>query len=194
MDVDLIFKIAAIGILVAVLNQVLSRAGRDEQAMMTTLAGLVVVLMMVVQEIAQLFTMVKTPVPPVMEGIMQIAALAVTAVLCAAVIRRGAPEAALVLVLAAGCWMLMLAAGALGSVVEAIGRLAGRAGLDSTLVEPVLKTAAISILTKVTGEVCRAAGEGGAAAFVEVAGTILALAVALPLAEGVLTMMAELLG
>ena len=60
MDVDLSFKIAAIGILVAVLNQVLSRAGRDEQAMMTTLAGLVVVLMMVVQEIAQLFTMVKT--------------------------------------------------------------------------------------------------------------------------------------
>ena len=60
MDVDLIFKIAAIGILVAVLNQVLSRAGRDEQAMMTPLAGLVVVLMMVVQEIAQLFTMVKT--------------------------------------------------------------------------------------------------------------------------------------
>ena len=59
MDVDLIFKIAAIGILVAVLNQVLSRAGRDEQAMMTTLAGLVVVLMMVVQEIADLFDMVK---------------------------------------------------------------------------------------------------------------------------------------
>ena len=60
MDVDLIFKIAAIGILVAVLKQVLSRAGRDEQAMMTTLAGLVVVLMMVVREIAALFTLVKT--------------------------------------------------------------------------------------------------------------------------------------
>ena len=59
MEVDLIFKIAAIGILVAVLNQVLSRAGRDEQAMMTTLAGLVVVLMMVVQEIANLFNLVK---------------------------------------------------------------------------------------------------------------------------------------
>lgn len=60
MDVDLIFKIAAIGILVAVLNQVLSRAGRDEQAMMTTLAGLVVVLMMVVKEIASLFDLVKS--------------------------------------------------------------------------------------------------------------------------------------
>lgn len=59
MEVDLIFRIAAIGILVAVLNQVLIRAGRDEQAMMTTLAGLVVVLMMVVQEISDLFDLVK---------------------------------------------------------------------------------------------------------------------------------------
>lgn len=60
MDVDLIFKIAAIGILVSVLNQVLSRSGRDEQAMMTTLAGLVVVLAMVVQQISELFDLVKT--------------------------------------------------------------------------------------------------------------------------------------
>ena len=59
MDVDLIFKIAAIGILVSVLNQVLSRAGRDEQATMTTLAGLVVVLVMVVQQISGLFELVK---------------------------------------------------------------------------------------------------------------------------------------
>ena len=59
MDVDLIFKIAAIGILVSVLNQVLSRSGRDEQATMTTLAGLVVVLMMVVQQISGLFDLVK---------------------------------------------------------------------------------------------------------------------------------------
>ena len=60
MDVDLIFKIAAIGILVAVLNQLLVRSGREEQAMMTTLAGLVVVLMMLVQEISDLFQLVKT--------------------------------------------------------------------------------------------------------------------------------------
>lgn len=59
MNVDLIFKIAAIGILVSVLNQVLARSGREEQATMTTLAGLVVVLMMVVQEISALFDLVK---------------------------------------------------------------------------------------------------------------------------------------
>ena len=60
MNIDLIFKIAAIGIIVAILNQVLSRSGRDEQATMTTLAGLVVVLMMVAKEIADLFQLVKT--------------------------------------------------------------------------------------------------------------------------------------
>ena len=60
MDVDLIFKIAAIGILVAVLSQLLVRSGREEQAMMTTLAGLVVVLMMMVQQISQLFDLIKT--------------------------------------------------------------------------------------------------------------------------------------
>lgn len=60
MDVDLIFKIAAIGILVAVLNLLLVRSGREEQAMMTTLAGLVVVLMMLGQQISDLFDLVKT--------------------------------------------------------------------------------------------------------------------------------------
>ena len=60
MDVDLIFKIAAIGILVAVLNQLLVRSGREEQAMMTTLAGLVVVLMVMVREISELFDLIRT--------------------------------------------------------------------------------------------------------------------------------------
>ena len=59
MDVDLIFKIAAVGILVAVLNILLQRSGREEQALMTTLAGLIVVLMLIIQEIDRLFTMMK---------------------------------------------------------------------------------------------------------------------------------------
>ena len=59
MDIDLIFKIAAIGIIVAVLNQLLVRSGREEQAMMTTLAGLIVVLMMIVYEIKDLFDVIK---------------------------------------------------------------------------------------------------------------------------------------
>jgi stage III sporulation protein AC len=60
MEVELIFKIAAIGILVAVLNQVLIKSGRDEQAMLTSLAGLIIVLMMVIGEIKVLFDTIKT--------------------------------------------------------------------------------------------------------------------------------------
>ena len=60
MNIDLVFKIAGIGIIVAVLNLVLKRAEREEQAMLTTLAGLIVVLMMIVYEIAELFDTIKT--------------------------------------------------------------------------------------------------------------------------------------
>ena len=60
MDVNLIFKIAAIGIIVAVLNQILVRSGREEQALMTTLAGLVVVLFMLVEQISALFETIKS--------------------------------------------------------------------------------------------------------------------------------------
>ena len=60
MDVDLIFRIAAIGIIVAVLNQLLVRSGREEQAMMPTLAGLIVVLMMIIQQIDVLFQSIKS--------------------------------------------------------------------------------------------------------------------------------------
>lgn len=59
MEIDLIFKIAAVGILVAVLNILLSRSGRDEQALMVTLAGLVCVLVLVVREISDLFSLIK---------------------------------------------------------------------------------------------------------------------------------------
>ena len=60
MEIDLVFKIAAIGIIVSILNQVLVRSGREEQAMLTTLAGLIVVLTMIVTEISDLFRLVKS--------------------------------------------------------------------------------------------------------------------------------------
>ncbi len=60
MDIDFIFKIAAIGIIVAVLHQLLVRSGREEQAMLTTLAGLIVVLGMIVREISNLFSLIKS--------------------------------------------------------------------------------------------------------------------------------------
>lgn len=60
MEVDLIFRVAGIGIIVAVLNQLLARSGREEQALLTTIAGLIVVLVIIVQQIGELFEMVKS--------------------------------------------------------------------------------------------------------------------------------------
>ena len=119
--------------------------------------------------------------------------MAVTAALCAAVVRRGAPEIALVLVLAAGVWVLLSVAESLSAVTALMEELSQLAGLDRSVVEPVFKTVVLSILTKLTAEVCRSAGEGGLAAAVETAGTVLALAVALPLVQGVMELMAGML-
>lgn len=110
-----------------------------------------------------------------------------------AVLRKNTPELALLLVLAAGVWMLVLVADGLGAVVALMEELADQAGLSETLLEPVVKTVALSILTRLTAEICRSAGEGGVAAFVETAGTVLALLAALPLVRAVAQLMGELL-
>ena len=119
-----------------------------------------------------------------MDTMARLAAGAVTAALLAAVLRKNTPELAL---------LLILAAGGLGAVVALIRELAGMAGVSEALLEPVVKTVALSILTKLTAEVCRSAGESGLAAFVETAGAVLALVVAIPLVRAVAVLMGELL-
>ena len=129
-----------------------------------------------------------------MEAMVRVAAVAVAAVVLGAVLRRETPELALLLALAAGLWILVAVADGLGAVLALMGQLAGEAGLGEALVEPVVKTVALSILTRVTAEICRAAGEGGTAAFVETAGAVLALVAVLPLVRAVAQLMGELLG
>ena len=128
-----------------------------------------------------------------MEAMAKLAAVGVTAVVLSAVLRKNPPELALLLALAAGLWMLALTASGLGAVVELMNELAEQAGLSEVLLEPVVKTVALSILTRLTVEICRSAGEGGVAAFVETAGAVLALLAALPLIRAVAQMMGELL-
>ena len=111
-----------------------------------------------------------------MGAMAKLAAVGVTAVVLSAVLRKNTPELALLLALAAGLWIL-----------------ARQAGLSEALLEPVVKTVALSILTRLTAEICRSAGEGGVAAFVETAGAVLALLAALPLVRAVARLMGELL-
>lgn len=128
-----------------------------------------------------------------MELMLKITAGAVTAALCAAMLRKNGAEFAVLIMLAAGIWVLTLAAQALGEVVECLTRLTRLAQLEAGLAQPVVKVVGLSVITRVAGETCRAAGEGGIAAFVEVAGTFLALACALPLVSAVVEMIAEML-
>ena len=128
-----------------------------------------------------------------MEAMVKLAAVGVTAVALSAVLKKNAPEFSLLLALAAGLWMLALAADGLGAAVALMKELADQAGLSEVLLEPVVKTVALSILTRLTAEVCRSAGEGGVAAFVETAGAALALLAALPLVRAVAQLMGELL-
>lgn len=128
-----------------------------------------------------------------MEAMARLAAVGVTAVVLSAVLKKNTPELALLLALAAGLWMLAQAAVGLGAAAALMRELAGQAGVSEVLLEPVVKTVALSILTKLTSEICKSAGEGGVAAFVETAGAALALLAALPLVRAVAQLMGELL-
>ena len=123
----------------------------------------------------------------------KIAAAAVTAALFGTVVRRGAPELALLLTVTAGVWILTAVLDGLGAAAAMAERLAQLAQMDAAVAGPVLKTVVVALVTRITAEICRGAGEGGLAAFVETAGTILALTAALPLMAAVLTMLEDLL-
>ncbi len=124
---------------------------------------------------------------------VRIAAVGITAAVLGTVLRKNTPELALLLSLAAGLWIVWAAADALGAALALMEELAGLAGLSEVLLEPVFKVVALAILTRLTAEVCRSAGEGGVAAFVETAGAALALGAALPLVRAVVSLMSELL-
>ena len=125
--------------------------------------------------------------------IFKLAALAVTAALCALVLRKQVPELAVVLVLAAGALLLGQAVEALSTVGGFAGTLARTAGLSPQVWRPVWKTAGIGLVAKLAAAVCKDAGEGGVAAFLETAGTALALLTVLPLARAVFDTLGGLL-
>ena len=128
-----------------------------------------------------------------MELMVRLAAVGITAAVLCAVLRKNTPELALLLALAAGVWMLFMTADTLSRGLEMLRELIGLTGVEEELLVPVVKVVALSLLTRVTAEVCRGAGEPGIAAFVETGGTALALGISLPLIRAVVTLMGEML-
>ncbi len=115
------------------------------------------------------------------------------AVILGAVLKRRTPELALLLGLAALAWVLSGLVQTLGELCAAGQELAQLAGVEDELWEPVVKTVLLSILTKLTAEFCRSAGEGGLASAMELSGGAAVLAVSLPLIRRVVQMLTELL-
>lgn len=128
-----------------------------------------------------------------MSDIIKVAAAAVAAAVCAVVVRKQAPELGLVLAACAGAVILLYCSGALRAAVELMDKLAQAGGLSAQVVEPVMKTAGIAIVTRLAADFCRDAKEGGLASAVELAGTALALATVLPLMSAVIDVLTGLI-
>lgn len=124
---------------------------------------------------------------------MKVAAAAIVAAVCAVVVRRQAPEIGLVLAVCAGVLILLYCSGALTAVMVLMDKLVETGGLSGQVVEPVLKTVGIAIITRLSSDFCRDAKEGGLASAVELAGTALALLAVLPLMTAVLELLEQLL-
>ena len=125
--------------------------------------------------------------------IFKLSALAVVAALCALTLRGKVPELAVVLALAAGVLLLGQAVDAMAAVRGLTDSLAHTAGLSPNVWQPVWKTVGLGVMTRLSSAVCKDAGEGGVAAFLETAGTALALLTALPLIETVFDTLSALL-
>lgn len=124
---------------------------------------------------------------------IKVAAAAVAAAVCAVVVRRQAPELALALTLSAGAALLLYCSGALTAAMELMDKLVQAGGLSGHVVEPVVKTAGIAIVTRLAADFCRDAKEGGLASAVELAGTVLALVTVLPLMSAVVDLLTGLI-
>lgn len=128
-----------------------------------------------------------------MDTITQAVALGVVGAICAAVIKKQTPDVALTLTLCAVALILSGAMSAFRPIRELMDVLADRAGLSAAVLSPVIRTVGVALLTRVSAELCRDAGERGIASAVEVAGGACALVICLPLFEAVVQLILDLL-
>lgn len=128
-----------------------------------------------------------------MEMVTQVTALCVVGALLALVLKRGAPETALLLTLGTAVVVLLFLAGTVKELMAFLEELAERSGVSQELFIPLYKTVGIALVVKVGGSLCRDAGESALGSVVETAGAACALLVALPLLRAVLALLLELM-
>ena len=177
MDIDLIFKIAAIGIIVAVLNLLLKRAERDEQAMMTTLAGLIVVLLMIVRQIGNLFETIKE----VLMKIFTIACFCIFSTIVCKAIEKDSREIKYAAVLAAAALVLFHSVAFVKDLITVFEDLFTLSGIDNMYLTILFKSLGICYIVQLASDYCKDCGENALASQVTLAGKLAMLSVSLPL-------------
>ena len=186
MDIDLVFKIAAVGIVVAVLNQLLVRSDRPDQAMLVSLAGLITTMMLLVREISLILSRVCSGFE--MELLIKLAALSLCVSAVTALLKKSDEALSLLLLLAAvlvGCAMLLPA---LSELFDFCERALSLTDLPLTLFVPVVKVTAIALVARFSCALCADAGQSALSSLLAAAGTLCALVCALPLMEALLEM------
>lgn len=128
-----------------------------------------------------------------MEQIFQVTGLCLVGALLAVILKKGSPELSLLLVIAAVVTVLLFLSDALEELMSFLREIGSASGLSSDLFVPLYKTAGIALVVKVGGSLCRDAGESALASVVELAGTVCALLVSLPLLQAVLNLLLELM-
>ena len=185
MDIDLVFKIAATGIIVAVLNQLLIRSGREDQAMMTTLAGLIVVLSMLVRQISDLFVLIKALFEL---GAMMLLCKLAAAVLVAAVLtlllKKDQPAFAFLVSVCTAAGLLAIVVRQVQPLLDWLRTLDGYFQGQSPAV--LLQVLGIALVAQLAADTCKESGLSAAATAIELCGRVLALLQALPLLQSLL--------
>lgn len=193
MDVELIFKIAAVGIIVAVLTQLLIRSGREEQAMLTSLAGLIVVLTLIITQISTLFNTIKQLFGFNM-NILSISVLAVVTVIICVMLKPKNAEISVMLGISCSVIILIGVLTQVSAIVTTINQIIASSGISIDYIVILLKSIGICLVTEFAVNTCKDSGSQSLASNVSLAGKIMVTVTALPLYSDILKTVLSLAG
>ena len=191
MDVELIFKIAAVGIIVAVLTQLLIRSGREEQAMLTSLAGLIVVLTLIITQISTLFNTIKQLFGM---NILSISVLAVVTVIICVMLKPKNAEISVMLGISCSVIILIGVLTQVSAIVTTINQIIASSGISIDYIVILLKSIGICLVTEFAVNTCKDSGSQSLASNVSLAGKIMVTVTALPLYSDILKTVLSLAG
>ena len=192
-QIDLLFKLAGLGVVVAVLCQVLTRAGREELSTLVTVVGLVIALFLVVDLVADLFSSLQSIFALYSAmAFWQWMGLAVTAAVLCLLVRQQQPQLGGLCAAAAGVMLLLAALEQLADVREVFARLTGMAGIEEGYLNTLVKVLGVSYVAELAAQTCQDLGEGGLALKVGLVGKLCVFTLTAPMLLSLLEMILEL--